>query len=234
MVNYNITVIWNISSITIDRIKAYDKAKLAQKLDSRLKRAIGFSKTACYPCGSLARINGDNIVETTTIQYRLIASTDEECLFEDLYKSIISVLGQELKISIDNSSYLVIRATLDARLQEVIEDMSVSVLGYFWTEFCLVSYYIINEKYCPEIQVKYSDIKSLGNTSIMVKRLNNDNIHDDELVNVCLDDYVLDMSRVNAPVTANGFAYLHPYVAVVTCSAVWNIICSHYAYTVIQ
>ena len=65
---------------------------------------------------------------------------------------------------------------------------------------CVPSHILKDENYCPQIEVQYSEIKALGKNGRLAKNLiyKNEAIHDNKAIEVCLEDYMFDMSHVHS------------------------------------
>ena len=65
---------------------------------------------------------------------------------------------------------------------------------------CVPSHILKDENYCPQIEVQYSEMKALGKNGRLAKNLiyNNEAIHDNTTIDVCLEDYMFDMSHVHS------------------------------------
>ena len=213
-INYNITIIWNLSSISASNINDFDNYEFGQKLNSKFKNVIGLNRKKCYLCETGLSTNDQEILESTTLQYSLVSSTTPGCSLETLYKTAISAQNRNIKVDMGGSAFLTAKLTLDKRSRNEIGAARKTGFIYERRDICL-AVHVIRDKYCPAIQVKYSEIKTLGNTSRMAENLDYKVSTDDDLVTVCLDDYDFDMSRLNGHATDSA-QYLKLDVLVVT------------------
>ena len=201
--NYNLTILWNLSSITAQSIEAYDKNELGQTLHTKFKRLIGLTRTKCYPCGGIVSISDRNILESTTLQYMLQLSTHTGCPLDTLYKNAISILNTNIRLDMGGSEYLTLTVTLDKRSNIAIGDSRKTILLFDRPKVCDVSH-VIDDKYCPAIQVNKSFIRELSDTSRMAETLDYATSSGEENITVCLDDYLFDMQRLNGHVADNS------------------------------
>ena len=198
--NYNLTILWNLSSISAQSIEAYDINELGQILHTKFKRLIGLTRTKCYPCSGIVSISDRDILESTTLQYILELSTHTGCPLDTLYKNAISILNTNIRLDIGGSEYLTLTVTLDKRSRIAIGE---TILLFDRPKVCDVSH-VIDDKYCPAIQVNKSLIRELGDTSRMAETLDYSTSTDEENITVCLDDYLFDMQRLNGHVADNS------------------------------
>ena len=195
-------------------INDFDNYEFGQKLNSKFKNAIGFNWKKCDLCEMVLSTNDQEILESTTLQYNLVSSTTPGCSLETLYKNAISAQNRNIKVDMGGSAFLTAKLTLDKRSQNEIGAARNTVFIYERLNICLVAH-VIRDKYCPAIQVKYREIKTLGNTSRMAENLDYEASTDDDLVPVCLDDYDFDMSRLHGH-AKDSAGYLQLDVLVVT------------------
>ena len=213
-INYNITIIWNLSSISASNINDFDNYEFGQKLNSKFKNVIGLNRKKCYLCKTVLSTNDLEILESTTLQYSLVSSTTPGCSLETLYKNSFSARNRNIRVDMGGSAFLTAKLAFDKRSFNEIGATRKTVFIYERRDICL-AVHVIRDKYCPAIQVKYSEIKTLGNTSRMAENLDYKASTDDDLVTVCLDDYDFDMSRLNGHATDSA-QYLKLDVLVVT------------------
>ena len=117
-----------------------------------------------------------------------------------MYKRLINIQNKEFRIDTDVSSFLTLKVHLDKRpIDEVMSTMHKSI--YFEKmDICVPAHILKDENYCPQIEVQYSEIKALEKNGRLAKKLiyNNEAIHDNKTIDVCLEDYMFDMSHVHS------------------------------------
>ena len=213
-VNYNITIIWNLSSISASSLNDFDNHEFGQKLNSKFKKVIGLNREKCNVCVTILSTTDKEILESTTLQYTLVSSTTPSCSLETLYKNAISAQNRNIRVDMDGPAFLTAKLTIDKRSGYEIEGTRKTGFIYERRDICYLAH-VIRDTYCPAIQVKCSEIKALGNTSRMAENLDYETSTDDDLVTVCLDDYDFDMSRLHGHATDSS-GYLQLDVLVVT------------------
>ena len=195
-VHYNLEILWNSSNLTVEDFNAYNETSLGLKVFAKVQQLIGSSKRVCYPCSVNVLKYSDDIAETSKIQYHFLASTNTACQLGDLYKRLINVLNKEFTINTERSQFLTLRVTLDKRANDEVLSTMHKVIYYEKKQTCLPAYIVKDENYCPEIELLYIEIESLVKTGRMAKTFEYDDeaIHENKTVYVCLDDVNFDMS----------------------------------------
>ena len=195
-INYNLHLEWEQPQQSFN---LSIEENLVDTIRASFRKVFGLNKKTCPPCRVEIRLVDSNVrYLPAELVISVTMPTNSKCQLESILNKATAVLGKQMEIAV-NDSVLVSFVNLEKRSRGVIKSMRVLYRRVTGFGICYPVYELDKEKICPEIEVKYSDLKlkSSGGNRNISSLLPVGNQSDNATVTVCWEDYAAFMSDSN-------------------------------------